>query len=325
MKLRSPWNDLIIDVNIREFALPAILSTILFSAAAFLPPLGILLSIFCPIPIILAYLYNGQKIGILSLAVVALLLFLVTNFQNSVIFVVEYGLVAVVISESIRRKYSVDKVVLLSLSAFFLLGGSLIYLLILAKGINFSSFMGEEIKQAMAASIEHYRDRGFSSDNIDQIKLYSEKIALIFIRSIPAWLVVSSSMGILLNYVLVKIIWNKYLGACDYFKNEELEKWSVSDYFIWLIISSAIMLLVPLEGLNTIGLNLLIVSLLIFFYQGIAIVLFFMRKKTFPFFLRVIIYILIIIQPFLLLLVTFFGIFDIWIDFRKIKGDKIQI
>ncbi len=273
MKLRSPWNDLIRDVNIREFALPAILSMILFSAAAFLPPLGILLSIFCPIPIILAYLYNGQKIGILSLVAVALLLFLVTNFQNSVIFVVEYGLVAVVISESIRRKYSVDKVILLSLGAFLLLGGSLIYLLILAKGINFSSFMGEEIKQTMAASLEHYRDRGVPSDNIDQLK----KIVPFFIRTIPAWMVVSSSMGILLNYVLVKIIWNKYLGACDYFKNEELEKWSVSDYFIWLIISSAIMLLIPLEGLNTIGLNLLIVSLLIFFYQGIAIVLFFMR------------------------------------------------
>ncbi len=320
MKLRRPWNDLIRDVNIREFALPAISSTILFSAAAFLPPLGILLSIFCPIPIILAYLYNGQKIGILSLVVAALLLFLVTNFQNSVIFIVQYGLVAVVISESIRRKYSVDKVVLLSLGAILL-----IYLLILPKDINYSSFMGEEIKQTMAASLEHYHDRGFSSDNIDQIKFYSEKIALIFIRTIPAWMVVSSSMGILLNYVLVKIIWNKYLGACDYFKSEELEMWSVNDYLIWLMISSAIMLLIPLEGLNTIGLNLLIVSLLIFFYQGIAIVLFFMRNKTFPFFLRVIIYVLIIIQPFLLLIVTFLGIFDIWIDFRKIKGDTIQI
>ncbi|MDP7349400.1 MAG: DUF2232 domain-containing protein, partial [Nitrospinota bacterium] len=128
-------------INIREVAFPAILSMVLFSAAIFLPPLGILFSIFCPVPIILAYLYRGQRTGLICSIIVAIILFLFINVQISLVFFAEYGLIAVIMAESIRRNYSIDKIVLYSVGASFLLGGVLIYLFLLAKDINLSSFM----------------------------------------------------------------------------------------------------------------------------------------------------------------------------------------
>ncbi|HJP17292.1 MAG TPA: DUF2232 domain-containing protein [Nitrospinota bacterium] len=306
-------------INIREVAFPAILSMVLFSAAIFLPPLGILFSIFCPVPIILAYLYRGQRTGLICSIIVAIILFLFINVQISLVFFAEYGLIAVIMAESIRRNYSIDKIVLYSVGASFLLGGVLIYLFLLAKDINLSSFMTEQITQSMNSSMDAYRQMGISNSEIDNIKLYSEKLASVFIGSIPAWMIVSSTIGVLLNYVLVKMVWNKYVGNSIYFESADLEKWSANEYLIWLFIFSGIMLLIPAKDLNTIGLNSLIISLMVYFFQGIAVIIFYMKKKTFPLFLKIIIYGLIIIQPLLLLFVILIGVFDTWADFRKLK------
>ena len=307
------------NIDIREIAFPAILSMVLFSAAIFLPPFGILLSIFCPIPIVLAYLYRGQKTGFISLISVVILLLLFVNVQISLVFFVEYGLVAVVMAESIRRNYSIDKIVMYSVGSSLLLGGALIYFLLLPNDINVSSMITEQIKESMASSINAYREMGVSSSEIENIEFYSKKLASAFVKTIPAWMIVSSSIGVLLNYVLVKMIWNKYIGDSCYFDSTDLQKWSASEYFIWLPIFSGIVLLVSVTSINAIALNILIVSLLVYFYQGIASILFYMRKKAFPLFLKVIIYGLMVIQPFLLFFVILIGVFDTWVDFRKLK------
>jgi uncharacterized protein YybS (DUF2232 family) len=57
----------------------------------------------------------------------------------------------------------------------------------------------------------------------------------------------------------------------------------------------------------------------IYFFQGIAIVSFYFEKKRFPKILRGILYGLIALQQLVLLLVIAAGLFDVWIDFRRMK------
>jgi uncharacterized protein YybS (DUF2232 family) len=57
--------------------------------------------------------------------------------------------------------------------------------------------------------------------------------------------------------------------------------------------------------------------MMIYFFQGIAIVSFYVEKKQFPRLLRVMLYGLIAMQQLLLLLVIAVGFFDTWIDFRR--------
>jgi uncharacterized protein YybS (DUF2232 family) len=59
--------------------------------------------------------------------------------------------------------------------------------------------------------------------------------------------------------------------------------------------------------------------LVIYFFQGIAIVSFYFDKKGFPKILRGILYGLIALQQFVLLLVIAAGFLDLWIDFRRLK------
>lgn len=306
-------------IDIREAIFPAIISMALFSAAIFVHPLGIVLSIFSPLPIILAYLYRGQRTGLVSLAVVTVILLFFVNAQISLVFLVEYGLLAVVMAESIRRNYSINKIVLYSVGASLLFGGTLTYFLLLGRDVNISSILMEQIKQSMDSSMTMYTEMGGSTSEMDNLKLYSEKLASALITSIPAWMIVSSCTGVLINYSLVKMVWNKYIGSGDYFENPDLNRWSASEYLLWLLIGSGAMLLVSFKSLNIIGTNLLIVSLMAYFYQGVAIILFYMKKKTFPLFLKIFVFALIVIQPLILLFVILLGLFDAWGDFRKLK------
>ncbi len=83
------------------------------------------------------------------------------------------------------------------------------------------------------------------------------------------------------------------------------------------------MMLVPIDVIDSVGLNILIVCCLIYLLQGLAIVGFFFRRKRVPLLLRWLFYVLIAVQQYMVILVIAFGLFDIWVDFRKrIAGIK---
>jgi uncharacterized protein YybS (DUF2232 family) len=74
----------------------------------------------------------------------------------------------------------------------------------------------------------------------------------------------------------------------------------------------------PVTDIRLIGVNGLLVLLTIYFIQGIAIVSFFFEKKKLPRAIRVILYLMIALQQLFLLVIICIGLFDMWINFRKI-------
>jgi uncharacterized protein YybS (DUF2232 family) len=59
--------------------------------------------------------------------------------------------------------------------------------------------------------------------------------------------------------------------------------------------------------------------MMIYFFQGIAVVSFYFKKKQFPKALRAILYGLMAMQQLLLLVVVAMGFFDMWFDFRRLR------
>ena len=71
--------------------------------------------------------------------------------------------------------------------------------------------------------------------------------------------------------------------------------------------------------IENVGLNLFIVMMVIYFAQGMSIVVHFFKTRKVPVFLWFIFFILIFAQPILIGLIAGIGVFDIWVDFRKIR------
>jgi len=66
-------------------------------------------------------------------------------------------------------------------------------------------------------------------------------------------------------------------------------------------------------------LNLFVITAVIYGLQGMAVAVYFLDKKSVPVFLWVIVFILIFSQPLLIGLLLGLGLFDTWLDFRKLK------
>ena len=91
------------------------------------------------------------------------------------------------------------------------------------------------------------------------------------------------------------------------------------EHLVWLFILSGIGLLIPLAEIKFLSLNILAICLFVYFLQGLAIGEFFFHKRKAPFFLRFLFYFLIMIQQYLMLLIAAAGLFDLWLDFRKLS------
>jgi uncharacterized protein YybS (DUF2232 family) len=87
-------------------------------------------------------------------------------------------------------------------------------------------------------------------------------------------------------------------------------------------VASGALLLLPNTLVKIAGLNGLLVLMMIYFFQGIAIVSFYFEKKRFPRILRIFLYSVIGLQQLMLFLVIGLGFFDMWLNFRKFEAKK---
>ncbi|HUU50062.1 MAG TPA: DUF2232 domain-containing protein [Nitrospinota bacterium] len=302
-----------------DILFPAILTLFLFLFVLYVPIIGALISLFSPLPIIYTSLQNGQKIGFFTLAIVISVLIILIGIRHGLIFFVEYGIIAIVISESIRRDFSIEKTILFCV-LFTLVSIPIILLIYLfIQGKNPFTFLIEQMENNIDSSLEIYKNYSMGkSKSSEELKESFERLKGMFIYTFPALIVVGSIISSLLNYIIARHLWIKYISK-HASNNRPVTLWYLPDYYVWLFIIAGFMIFLPLDFSKRVGLNLLIIISLIYFFQGLAVTIFFFRKSKIPKFFQGIGYLLIFIQPLIAIIVTAIGLFDIWIDFRKVR------
>lgn len=95
--------------------------------------------------------------------------------------------------------------------------------------------------------------------------------------------------------------------------------WQLPDKLIWGVIAMAILALLPVYLPKLLAINSLIMLSMVYTFQGLSVVVFFMNKWNVPILLRSLFYVMVILQSFGTIILLFLGIADIWLDFRKLK------
>ncbi len=106
-------------------------------------------------------------------------------------------------------------------------------------------------------------------------------------------------------------------------KTKKLREFKLPDVMIWIFISSLLMAFVKVDLgiLNLVGINVLNVVVLFYYFQGIAVIAtYFELTKMSPFW-RSMIYIFATMQLFLA--VALFGVMDYWMNFRLKMTNKM--
>jgi len=102
-------------------------------------------------------------------------------------------------------------------------------------------------------------------------------------------------------------------------------QWVLPEKLIWAIIVMGAFVLIPVEPLPRIGINCVLLLSVIYCFQGLSITVFFMNKWKVPRLLRSFFYVMIVFQSLGTIVLLFFGIADIWVDFRKLKVNMATI
>jgi uncharacterized protein YybS (DUF2232 family) len=295
------------------------LTIILFAAAGFVPVLGIIVSLLAPTPLLLVILRHGRRVGLLALSLAASLLALLLGHFQSVIFLAEYGVMALTMAEAIRRKWSVERTLLTATAVPFISTGLAMGLLLSSANVDLGTIR-QHFEQDLAQTLPQYLNQG--GDAIDgELRAYIEEALSIVVRLIPALLIISTAATALINYGLTRIVWRR-AGNQGAFPEVKLAHWKVPDACVWVLIAAGLGSFIPLAGVQVLALNALLLVGLLYAVQGLGIMVFYFQKASVPPLFRSLAYLFLVIQPLLLMGVAAFGLFDLWFDFRRLHHKR---
>jgi uncharacterized protein YybS (DUF2232 family) len=290
---------------------------------ALIPFVGPVVVIMTPLPILTYYSRLGRIRGLAALAVAFLTVFgiiALLGHRANISVLVMIAFTGVMLAEVLKRRYPIEKTIIASLVLFFCGVGFVLYTA-LRSGVAPWRMVELAIAGIIGENLKLYEQLNISEDQIGMIRENVPQIIEFFTGIFPAL----ALSGVVLIVWLNLLTGRSLLGRnADLFIDlGDLCLWKAPEKLVWLLIGAGVMTLAPVDILDIIGMNLLIISCLVYLFQGIAITGFFFRQRKVPRILRWLFYILIAVQQYMVILVIAFGLFDIWIDFRKrIAGIK---
>lgn len=286
---------------------------ILFAAYMVIPPAGFIPGLLAPFPAIFFRLRHGRGTGVIITLGATTLLTAAFGVQAGAAFLLQCGVSALLLPEFLVRGYGAARTITwttavnmaafaLAALAFSLLSGSNIHLLAV-----------KEINDSIAQTIAIYEKSGIKGDELDLIKRSMTMAAAIIIRIYPALLtllliIISGGNMALLKRLSARTGLDLKIGAFNNFRSHF--------FLVWVLIAAGFAMLAKSPIITTPALNLLVILTAVYFLQGLAVILTIIARQTYSGAMRVMLFLMLLFQPYLAALVTALGIFDLWGDFR---------
>ncbi len=303
--------------SVRGVAAP-ILSALFFLSMFFVPVLGSLINPFAPLPILYVLLRYGLVAGLFGALLSAIVVGAVLGAKVSAFYLLSYALMAMVLGGMIKKQVGITTAVAvaaaLSMAAtglFFVAVGS-------SSAAEVYTFMLKIVQQMINESVDTYRKAGVPADQVDFLVQNAGDISRWMVRILPGAAAVAYFLMSLSNYIFYRYLQKRwtYLAPAD---TLDTTRWSPPEQMVFAFILGLGLALVANSLARIVGVNILIVVMLVYFTTGCCIIQFWFEKFKLPNFLRMTVYILLLLQPFLMAGIAGMGLFDLWFDFRKIR------
>ncbi|MCH8208281.1 MAG: DUF2232 domain-containing protein [Nitrospinae bacterium] len=312
---------------------PKLFANVLFPVVVFtgilvliliVPPVGLVASIVLPTPIVLIFLSHGRQAGLIAAALLFFIFYGLSGSTQVLVLLGEFTVMAFLLAETIKGQFSFEKCILISAIGSALVSLSLMFSLYGGGDKSLTVLFQEKFKKSVEVSLKSLKGTGEEMSGPDNLEEIIEETSKKLARSYPALIAVGSLFTAMINYFFILWIWPRFYGSALVFSGE-FSEWSLPDYFVWPFILSAVGAFFTGDAVQVVGMNLFILLLMIYFLQGIAIVHHFLQTKKVPVVFRVIAFILIFTQPVFIGLAIGMGVFDLWVDFRKIRAKSSEM
>jgi len=244
------------------------------------------------------------------------MVFLIGGLSFDVLFFVELLLIGFILGELFALNLTIEKTTLYASGAVLLCGLIGLVGSSSVSGASIYTIVSQYVTENLELTMVLYQNMGMSEENIQLISNSLDKIQYVLLRIIPALVVMSTVSVVWANILLAKpILESRSLFYPDF---GPLNLWKAPDFLVWAAIGCGLALFLPSTTIKMISVNGLLILMIVYFFQGIAIVSYYFEKKKFPRIIKIVLYSLIALQQVILLAVIGLGFFDLWVNFRRL-------
>jgi uncharacterized protein YybS (DUF2232 family) len=295
----------------------------LLLASVWIPIAGPFFSLLTPLP----FLYYSAKLGVSQAVKLTCVSILVTGLiaaisrQSQLIFLCfEFSVLGLILSEIFRRKMTIGTSVLLGTCLLLLMGLLVLAVAGLRKNLGPLEMVYAYLLESLEETARIYTQVGADPEKAgafqEYLKALKEVVALIY----PSLMIVGSAFVVWLNVIMSRPLFIK--RNLEYPDFGALDRWQSPELMVWGLIAAGFSLFLSFSPLRLVAVNALVIMLAIYFFHGLSVLLFYLNKYRVPPWMRFGVYALILLQQILVIGVTMAGLFDQWIDLRRIHQKK---
>lgn len=264
----------------------------------------------------------GRHATVICLAEIILIAILSKGSPIDMFFLAGLFLMGYVMGESFKRRLSVELTVVLPTVVALLSYVFGLHFHAVQLNLGMVAFMEEYVGKNLELTLKLYESVGMSTENIQFFSDNFDRIRHDLVRLIPAITISLTLIMAWLNLLLSKSL--QVISRLQFYDFRSLNQWKAPEYLVWFAIGCGLLLVLSGNGLRLISISGLLVLMVVYFFQGIAIVSFYFEKKRFPRLLKIFMYSIIAVQQILLFFIIGLGFFDIWMNFRKLDRKEIN-
>ena len=281
-----------------------------------LPPVGI----FAPLPGMYYALKSGKSIGIAVVLITSAILAIIADPLLLLIYLAQSGLISLTVPYFLGKGWGGGRTIAFSVVvvfAFLLLVAAFFWLV---QGIDPHAAVVKEISSWIPQMTAFYEKVGYKGEELQTLQRIAKDYIALIARIYPAIVLIGIGATAGLNLLALRRL---AAGLGQALPVGDLKKFRNPDHLIWFAIAAGFALLITNSLVSTAALNLLVVTLSLYFLQGLAIILHFFDRFAVSRFFRAIFYVMLALQPYLAFAAALLGVFDLWGNFRTPKQQNL--
>lgn len=300
-------------------AIGTLSSFLLFAANMIIPLAGFFSSLLAPFPALYFWFKNGRITAAIIILAVTGLLTVVFGLQFGALYLTQCGIIALAMPEFLIRDFGASRSIAWTTAVNLVVFALIALVFSVVSGQNIHNLAVKEINTSIAQAVSIYEQAGFKGEDLAQLKQSMNMAAELIIRIYPALftlvlIIVSGCNLALLKRQSVRLGLDLKLGDFKNYKNNEM--------LVWLLIACGFAQLTAQPIITIPTLNLLLIISTLYFLQGMAVLLTIIARQPFGTTFRVMLYLMLVFQPYLAALVSAIGIFDLWGNFRSPRNKE---
>ncbi|MEC7785691.1 MAG: DUF2232 domain-containing protein, partial [Nitrospinota bacterium] len=287
----------------QNLLLPVLLVFALLFALMVFPPLGALVALLSPFPLVFIFLQRGKQVALVLMSLIFGVLWFLVGQDQALLFMAEYAVMALVLGEMIQARYPGDWCIGASSLVSAVVSIILLVALLGNQETTVQDFFEKQIRAHFIQSIETFESVEQNKAEIAEMKAFVDKTVGGFASAYPAFVFVGSLISAIANYSLLRIVWGRIYSP-GLFSEGTFAEWICPENFIWSFILASAAWFLGHGIIADVGLNLFIVVFVIYFAQGTSILVHFLKARKVPIFLWLFLFIIIFAQPLFIGLIT---------------------